>query len=141
MGATMADFLAPAPDGRPIGDDHGGKLVGHIKLRDDNGADALGGVEETPAPWKLLGRLKAIVDAILTIAPARTAFAIAKHDTNPITPLPRAVRVDTAGTVIYRAVDSATDVTITAFAGEIIQARVQYIRATGTAPTGFVGLA
>lgn len=137
----MADFLAPAPDGRAIGDDHGGKLVGLNKLRDDNNADGLGLVAESPAPWSLLGRAKAIVDAILTTAPARQAFAITKSDSNPITPLPRAVRVNVAGTVAFRAVDSAADVTITVYAGEVIPARVQFIRDAGTTASGFVGLA
>lgn len=137
----MPDFLAPAPDGRPIGDDHGGKLVGHVKLRDDNGADALGTQSDNPAPFSFFGRLKAIVDAILTTAPARQAFAITKSDSNPITPLPRAVRVNVAGTVAFRAVDSAADVTITVYAGEVIPARVQFIRDAGTTASGFVGLA
>lgn len=75
------------------------------------------------------------------VTPARRSFAIAKHDTTAITPLPRAVRVDVAGTVTYRTVDDTADVTMTALAGEVIQARVQFIRATGTSASGFLGFA
>lgn len=96
----------------------------------------------TGAPLPVGGTgVDAIKAATEAAQPARQAFAIAKHDTNAITPLPRAVRVDSAGTVVFRLVDSAADVTITAVAGEIIPGRVQYIRAAGTVPTGFVGYA
>lgn len=137
----MVDLTTPAPDGTIIGDMIDGKFHGRNLIKDSAGADAMGLVEATPAANTLLGRLKAIVDAILTIAPARNAFVIVKSDTNAISPLPRAVRVDVAGAVTYRAADSNADVTITALAGEVIQARVQYIRSTGTAASGFVGLA
>ena len=80
-------------------------------------------------------------DAAALLVPARNDFAITPSDGAAITPLPRAVRVNVAGTVVYRSVDSAADVTINAAAGEVIQSRVQYIRATGTSATGFVGKA
>ncbi len=81
----------------------------------------------------------AIQAATEAAQPARQSFTITPNDTTAITPLPRAVRVNTAGTVAYRAVDSAADVTVTVSAGETIPARIQYIRATGTSATGFVG--
>lgn len=85
--------------------------------------------------------LTAVQTAAEASQPATQAFDITPHATNAITPLPRAVRVNAAGTVTFRMSGSATDVTITALAGEIIPGRVQYIRATGTTAAGFLGLA
>lgn len=65
-------------------------------------------------------------------SPARRLFAVVPHDANPITPLPKAIRFNTAGTVTMRAVDEAQDVTLDVFAGERFDARIQYIRDTGT---------
>lgn len=74
--------------------------------------------------------------------PARAAFSILPHDTNEVATLPRAIYVGTAGTLVLRAVDSAADVTFkNAAAGQIIDVRAQYVRATGTTAADLVGLA
>lgn len=74
-------------------------------------------------------------------APARQAFAIVPHQTQPLVPLPKAVLVGTAGNVVLRAVDSGADVTIPVTAGQILPIRAQFVRATGTTASGLVGLA
>lgn len=48
--------------------------------------------------------------------------------------------VGVGGTVTFRAQASAADVTITAVAGVVYQIQTSFIRATGTAATGIVGL-
>ncbi|WP_294390425.1 hypothetical protein [uncultured Sphingomonas sp.] len=142
----MADFNSPLPAGTPIGTNISGKLHGNNLLNDTTGEDAMGLVTTSPGANTLLGRLKAIVTALaarlLTDAgPASKAFAITPSDGTAISPIPRAVRVNAAGTVAFRASGSSADVTITAVAGEIIPVNIQYIRAAGTSATGFVGYA
>jgi hypothetical protein len=66
------------------------------------------------------------------IAPARQCFAITPHDSNPVSPLPKAVRAVGAGVIKLRAVDSGSDVTHPVVDGERIDVRVLYVRATGT---------
>lgn len=65
-------------------------------------------------------------------APARRMIAVTPHDTDPIDPLPKALRFDGAGQVTLRCVDDETDVVLNVTAGEILRARVQYVRDTGT---------
>jgi hypothetical protein len=74
-------------------------------------------------------------------APARNAFAITPHQTQAVSPLPKAVLVGAAGNVVLRAIDSSVDVTIAVVAGQILPIRAQFIRAAGTTATGLVGLA
>lgn len=76
----------------------------------------------------------------LITSPGRNAFTITPHATNEISPLPRSVRFDGAGTVALRTVDGAADISITVAAGETLDWRIQYIRATGTTATGIVGI-
>lgn len=66
-------------------------------------------------------------------APAREMFAIVPHDTAPISPLPKAIRANSAGTVTLRAVDSAADVTLAVAVGEVISVRVNFVRTSTTA--------
>jgi hypothetical protein len=73
--------------------------------------------------------------------PARHLFAIIPHSTNEIDPLPKAILVGGAGTLVCRAVDSTADVSLTVLTGQVIDARIQYVRATGTTATGLVGMA
>lgn len=74
-------------------------------------------------------------------APARQMFLITPHATNPIEPLPKAVRFNSAGVVVLRAVDSVADETVDVLAGDLLPVRVQYIRAAGTTVTKIHGLA
>lgn len=75
------------------------------------------------------------------IAPARDMFLITPHATNEIDPLPKAIRADGAGVIVLRAVDSTNDVTINVVAGERIDVRAKYIRASGTTVSVIHGLA
>lgn len=74
--------------------------------------------------------------------PARQAFAITPHDSNEVDPLPKAIYVGTGGNLVGRAVGSTTDVTFKNLSsGQILDVRLQYIRATGTTAADLVGLA
>ena len=64
--------------------------------------------------------------------PGRKMWSITAHDSNALDPLPKALRFDSAGDVVARAVESTADVTFTVQAGEIVPVRFQYVRATGT---------
>ena len=66
----MAGQTTPVANGTDIGDLIGGKLYGRNLINDTAGADAMGLVHATPAPLTLLGRLKAITDALLGATPA-----------------------------------------------------------------------
>lgn len=62
-----------------------------------------------------------------TATPAREMFLITPG-AGILTNLPKALRADTAGTITFQAVDSATTVTLNVAAGEIIP--VQALRVT-----------
>jgi hypothetical protein len=73
--------------------------------------------------------------------PARDAFAIAPHDSNAITILPKAIYVGTGGTLVGRAVGASADVTFRNLqSGQILDVRLSHVRATGTSATDLVGL-
>lgn len=137
----MVGITTPVATSTDIGESIGGKLFGRNLLNDTTGADAMGLAADVPGTYTLLGRLKAVVEAVLSLAPTRNAFVITPSDTVALATIPRSVRVNAAGTVAYRTIDATADVTITALAGEVIPGRVQYLRATGTSATGFVGYA
>lgn len=63
---------------------------------------------------------------------ARKMFVITPHATNPIAPIPKAVRFDAAGAVVLRTIDADEDVTINVTAGETLVARVEFVRVSGT---------
>ncbi len=89
-----------------------------------------GQVIDTPNPLTLLGRLKALVDAIL---PARTATAVVPSDTVALNPVPRGIYIGTGGDVTIRPVGSAADVTYRNLPdASYIAVRAQYVRAAGT---------
>lgn len=74
--------------------------------------------------------------------PARLAFAITPHATNEVDPLPKAIYVGTGGDLVGRAAGSSADVTFKNLAsGQILDVRLQYVRASGTTATNLVGLA
>ncbi|HEY1124027.1 MAG TPA: hypothetical protein VGE65_00215 [Sphingobium sp.] len=74
--------------------------------------------------------------------PARMAFAITPHGTNEVDPLPKAIYVGTGGDLVGRAVGSSVDVTFKNLAsGQILDVRLQYVRATGTTAANILGLA
>lgn len=89
-----------------------------------------GQVIDAPNPLTLLGRLKALLDAIL---PARTAKAVVPSDTVALDPVPRGIYVGTGGDVTIRAVGSVADVTYRNLSdASYIAVRATHVRATGT---------
>jgi hypothetical protein len=74
-------------------------------------------------------------------APAREAFPVVPHDNNELSQLPKALLISGAGTIKLQAADSQADVTITVAAGQQIDIRARFVRATGTTATGIIGLA
>lgn len=73
--------------------------------------------------------------------PARTAFAIVPSDSQEIAILPRALYVGTGGDLTLQLVDATQDVTLrNVAAGQIIDVRARYVRATGTTAGNLVGL-
>lgn len=74
--------------------------------------------------------------------PARIAFAITPHASNEVDPLPKALYIGTGGDLVGRAVGSSADVTFRNLAsGQILDVRLQYVRATGTTAANILGLA
>lgn len=74
-------------------------------------------------------------------SPSRNPQALATHDTNPLTDIPKAIYVGTGGTVILRGVDSSADTTwLNVPSGTTLLVRPSHIRATGTTASGFIGL-
>lgn len=72
-------------------------------------------------------------------APSRSFAAVSKHDTNPLARIPKAIRVGTGGTLIMRGVDDGADTTfLNVASGERIDARPQYIRASGSTAADIV---
>ena len=76
---------------------------------------------------------------------ARFTFSITPHVSDEVNPgglLPRAVRVNGAGTLTGAAIgDEGVDQTYDVVAGEVLNVEFQYIRAIGTTATGIVGWA
>lgn len=68
-------------------------------------------------------------------APGRNMFAITPHATDEVTPIPKAIRANTAGTVALRTIDGTEDVSVTMAVGEVLHVRVQFVRAVGTTAT------
>lgn len=71
-------------------------------------------------------------------SPAREAFVVTPHDTNPLPDVPKAIRAPSAGVITLRAVDSSVDVAHPVLEGEVLQVRVAYVRSTGTTVTGTI---
>lgn len=70
------------------------------------------------------------------MGPATHVFAITPHNSNAL-PFPcKALRANTAGNVVFRAINSPDDVTLAVAAGELLPpVIVTHVRATGTTAT------
>ncbi len=102
----------------------------------EQASQPFGQVVDNPNPLTLLGRLKALLEAIL---PARIAYAVVPSDTVALNPLPRGIYVGTGGTVVLRPVGSSADVTYRNLPdASYIAVRVSHIRATGTTALNMV---
>lgn len=74
-------------------------------------------------------------------APARRAVAVVPHDANPLTDIPKALFVGTAGNIAMRGVDGSSDqLWKNVPAGAILPFRAQYVRATGTSAADLLAL-
>lgn len=74
-------------------------------------------------------------------APARRAVAVSPHDTNPLTDIPKALFIGTAGNITMRGVDGTADnVWKNLAAGTVLPFRAQYVRATGTTAADILAL-
>lgn len=74
-------------------------------------------------------------------APARRALAIAPHDTNPLSDIPKGLYVGTGGDVMMRGIDGSADqLWRNVPAGSVLPFRVQYVRATGTTAADLLAL-
>lgn len=75
-------------------------------------------------------------------SPATAPFAVAPSDTVALSVIPKALYVGTAGDVVVRGVSATADVTFrNVGAGQIIDVRASYVRATGTTAADIVALA
>lgn len=68
-------------------------------------------------------------------APAVHCFAITPDNTAALPHMAKAIRANTAGNVVFRALDSAADVTMTLAAGEVLPVVITHVRASGTTAT------
>jgi len=131
----------PLAAGTNVSETIGGKEYGRSLLADTAGTDAMGLVANAPAANTLLGRLKAVVDAVLSLigltAPANSFFAITPGATALAT-VPAAIYVSGAGNLVVRGADG-NDATFVVPAGAIVPIRPRYVLGATTA-TGIVGL-
>ena len=74
-------------------------------------------------------------------APASRAAAVAPHDVNPLSDIPKALFVGTGGQLVVRGPGGGADVTFKNVAdGTVLPFRAQYVRATGTTAGDIVAL-
>lgn len=74
--------------------------------------------------------------------PSRRPFAIAPHDTVPLTRVPKAIYIGSGGTVVLRGMDGQADVTFKNLAnGQILPVRAAFVRASGTTAGDLIGFA
>jgi len=74
-------------------------------------------------------------------APATRAVAVAPHDTNALTDIPKALYVGTGGDITMRGVAGTSDqLWKNVPAGTVLPFRAQYVRATGTSAADILAL-
>ena len=133
----------PLSAGTNVSETIGGKEYGRSLLADTAGTDAMGVVGASPAANTLLGRLKAVVDAVLSLvgltAPADTIFTIAPG-TGVLSTIPKALFVTADGTLAVGDASNSSVSLGSVKAGQLIPIRARYVYATGTTAT-VIGLA
>lgn len=131
----------PYAAGTNVSETIGGKEYGRSLLADTTGTDAMGAVGTNPAANTLLGRLKAIVDAVLSLV-GLTSSADNFFDITPgagaLATIPKALYVTGAGNLVVKGADGV-QVTIAVDAKSIVPIRPRYILGA-TSATGIVGL-
>lgn len=76
------------------------------------------------------------------VAPACAPFAVVPSDSVPLPLVPKALYVGTAGDLVLRGVAGTSDVTFrNVAAGQVIDVRAGFVRATGTTAADIVALA
>jgi hypothetical protein len=79
------------------------------------------------------------VDSV--IAPATRAVAVAPHDLNALSDIPKALFIGTGGHLVLRGSGGGTDVAFRNIAdGTVLPVRAQFVRAAGTTATDIVAL-
>lgn len=74
-------------------------------------------------------------------APATRAVAVAPHDSNPLSDIPKALYVGTGGDITMRGVNGNADqVWKSVASGTVLPFRAQYIRASGTSAADLLAL-
>ena len=74
-------------------------------------------------------------------APATRAVAVAPHDSNPLSDIPKALYVGTGGDITMRGVNGNADQLWKSVAsGTVLPFRAQYIRASGTSAADLLAL-
>lgn len=108
----MTAIGTPLPNGTDIAENIGGKAHSRALLMDPAGVDAMGVVGTAPAANTMLGRLKAIADAITdglikTISRAGSAnsFKAITPSQTVLNPVPWAIFVSTEGTITGEGAD------------------------------------
>ncbi|MBN8848141.1 MULTISPECIES: hypothetical protein [unclassified Sphingomonas] len=78
----------------------------------------------------------------MIIASSRAPYAVTPSDATPLPVVPKALYVGTAGNIVLRGVGGAADVTFkNVAAGQVLDVRASYVRATGTTAADIVALA
>ena len=136
----MTAIKTPFGDGLDVAEEIGGKAHSRAIIMDTAGADAIGLAVAAPAANTMLGRLKAIADAIVSMvgltASADSFFAITPG-ANALSTVPKAIYVTTGGTLIVKGADGGA-ATFTVPDQSIIAIRPRYV--TGGTATGIIGL-
>lgn len=74
-------------------------------------------------------------------APATRAVAVAPHDSNALTDIPKALFIGTGGNITMRGVNGAADqLWKNVPSGSVLPFRAQYVRATGTSASDLLAL-
>ena len=74
-------------------------------------------------------------------APATRGVAVAPHDVNALSDIPKALFVGVGGDVVARGIADSADVTFRNLAsGSVLPFRAKFVRATGTTASAIVAL-
>lgn len=130
----------PLPVGTNVSETINGKEYGRSLLADTAGADAMGVVGSTPGANTLLGRLKAVADALLSLAgltSSADSFKALSASSTALSPIPKALYITTGGTVI---VEGADGVSATFTVPDQSTLPIRPRKLTGGSASGVIGL-
>lgn len=133
----MSSLTTPFPDNSDVAEVIGGKAHSRALIMDPTGADAIGAVGDAPGSRTLLGRLKAIADAIGVTTSADSFFAITPG-ASALPTVPKAIYVTGGGTVTVKGADGNA-ATFSVPDQSILAIRPRFV--TAATATGIIGLA